>query len=511
MGTSAGGLIKSAAFMTALTLVNKLLGVFLRLYMSARLGSEGMGLFQLILSVYTLFSTFATAGLTVSVSRLAAERAQSGGEKQLMSDSFRLAAGISAAATAAMLLFADKAARMFLGDLRCAAPLRVLALSMPFMALAACFKGWLIANRRAYVTSEASLFEQAVKFAVTALFLGAVFANVRDTGRLCLGIAAAVTVSEFCSCIFLWAGSAICAKRRPTPPAGSPFTRRESLRGLISVAAPIALSVCVTSLLHTCESVLVPKVFQSFSGGDRSYALSQFGMIRGMVIPLLFFPFAFLASLVSVYTPEISRLNLLADKEPLKRRVSSLLGVTALFSAAAGGLFFFLPECIGNAFYPGENTAGAIRLLAAATPFMYVETVCDGVLKATGEQMRTLRYTLINSALRLILIATLVRRFGGDGYLWLLVISNSAAYALCRARVAKSLGVRPGLVRGFLFPAGCAATAGVCARFAVEKFLAGAGDVAAAAAGSAVYLAVFAVPVLLTGALKLRAGKAVRV
>ena len=57
-----------------LVIVNKLVGVFLRLYVSARIGSAGMGLYQLILSVYTMFSTFATAGFTVSVSRLAAEK-----------------------------------------------------------------------------------------------------------------------------------------------------------------------------------------------------------------------------------------------------------------------------------------------------------------------------------------------------------------------------------------------------------------------------------------------------
>ncbi|MBR5746940.1 MAG: oligosaccharide flippase family protein, partial [Clostridia bacterium] len=78
MNRTAAVLIKSAAWMTALSFLNKLLGVFLRLYVSARAGSAGMGLFTLVLSVYTLFSTFATAGFTLAVSRLAAEKRDSG-------------------------------------------------------------------------------------------------------------------------------------------------------------------------------------------------------------------------------------------------------------------------------------------------------------------------------------------------------------------------------------------------------------------------------------------------
>ena len=70
----AGVLIKGAAWMTAFSLVNKLLGVFLRLFLATRIGSEGMGLYQLIMSVYTMFSPFATAGFTLSVSRLVAEK-----------------------------------------------------------------------------------------------------------------------------------------------------------------------------------------------------------------------------------------------------------------------------------------------------------------------------------------------------------------------------------------------------------------------------------------------------
>ena len=63
-----------------------------------------------------------------------------------------------------------------------------------------------------------------------------------------------------------------------------------------------------------------------------------------MVIPLLFFPFAFLQSLVSVMIPEISRLGVSDGKEARDRQIGRILTVAALFGVAAGGLFFFLPE-----------------------------------------------------------------------------------------------------------------------------------------------------------------------
>lgn len=481
--------------MTVFSLINKLLGVFLRLFLSARIGSEGMGLYQLIMSVYTMFSTFATAGFTVSVSRLVAEKDERSGSdaRRLLNNSFIASAVISIAATALMLALSDTVALKFLGDGRSAAPLRILALSMPFMALAACLKGWFIAKQRVTVTSSASLFEQIVKISVIALLLNPAALNDSDIGALCGKIVIGVTVSEICSFCYLFLFRAIPERRKkhcdmPTE------TVSDSMRSLISVTLPISLSVYLTSILHTAETLLIPYVFESYSG-DRGHALSQFGMIRGMVVPILFFPFAFLASLVSVFTPEISRLNILKDRRPLFARISSIMSFVSMLSVAVGGLFFFLSHEIGEAFYPGESTAGAIKILSLVTPFMYVETVTDGLLKAIGEQVQTLKFSVYNSILRVILILLFVSRTGEQGYLWLLVISNTFTYLLCRVRLYKVTGIKPRLVTDILIPLFATVAGGLSARLALGALkLSG---FASAAAGSSVYIGVFSLFLLL--------------
>ena len=476
--------------MTVFSLINKLLGVFLRLFLSARIGSEGMGLYQLIMSVYSMFSTFATAGFTVSVSRLVAEKETRNGSDAvlLFNNSFWASTVVSAVATAALLLSSDMIAVGILGDARCGMPLRILAFSMPFMAFAACLKGWFIAKQKVTVTASASLFEQIVKMTVIALLLNVIMAQTDDIGALCKGIVIGITVSEICSCSYLFLFRAIPSKRHreaflPTE------TRADSMRSLIGVTLPISLTVYLTSILHTAETLLIPYVFERYSG-DRGHALSQFGMIRGMVVPILFFPFAFLGSLVSVFTPEISRLNMLPDRRPLNSRISTIMSFVSLLSVAVGGLFFFLPEEIGGAFYPNENTAQAIRILSLVTPFMYVETVSDGLLKAIGEQVQTLKFSVYNSVLRVALILTFVARTGENGYLWLLVISNTFTYFLCRRRLYKVTGVSPRWKTDLLFPLVCALSGGFSARFVLLKLNAE-GAVANAAAGTAVYLGVF--------------------
>ncbi len=64
---------KNAFILTATSLLLRTIGIFFRIYMSNKGGAEGMGLYQLIFSIYVLGSTFATSGISTAVTRLVAD------------------------------------------------------------------------------------------------------------------------------------------------------------------------------------------------------------------------------------------------------------------------------------------------------------------------------------------------------------------------------------------------------------------------------------------------------
>ena len=485
------GLLKGAAVMTVFSLLGKLLGVLLRLFLSSRIGSEGLGLYQLIMSVYGLFATLSTAGLTVAVSRLAAEKAErcfSDGVRTLHA-SLPLGLGVSLAATAALWGFAPFLAETAVGDAATAPALRILAYSMPFMAAAACFKGWFIARRQVLRSASASLFEQYVKFAAMAFFLTFVMGNTNNPAVLCKGIVLGVTVGEASSFCYLLLAYLLLQGRQKKKEFHPTETFGYSFHTLAAVTAPMGLSVMVTSLLHTAENLLIPGAFEKY-GGDRATALSEFGVIRGMVIPLLFFPFAFLQSLVAVMIPEISRLGAAHGLKARDAQIGKILSLAALFGIGTGGLFFFLPASIGEAFYPGEHTASPLRILALVTPMMYVQTICDGLLKAVDGQKYTLRYSIYNSILRLGVIFTLIPLTGAKGYLLLLTLSNTAEFLLCYYRLKKYAAFSAGGLKGTLFSLFCCIPAGLAAE-GVSSLPFLTVPMARAGAGTAVYLVLF--------------------
>ena len=62
--------VKNAAVLTVTAIILRTAGMLLRIYLSQTIGAEGMGLYQLIISIYMLASTFASSGLSTAVTRL---------------------------------------------------------------------------------------------------------------------------------------------------------------------------------------------------------------------------------------------------------------------------------------------------------------------------------------------------------------------------------------------------------------------------------------------------------
>mgnify|MGYP000546813298 CR=1 FL=1 len=65
--------LKNAAILTAASLVLRAAGMGLRVLLAAHLGSEGMGLYQLVLPIYALAWSITSAGFTTTISHLAAQ------------------------------------------------------------------------------------------------------------------------------------------------------------------------------------------------------------------------------------------------------------------------------------------------------------------------------------------------------------------------------------------------------------------------------------------------------
>lgn len=445
-------LFKSAALLCMFSIMCKLCGMLFRLYLASRIGTEGLGLYQIILSVYTLFATFATAGLSVSVSRITAEEQEKSSDgknaARTLNTSMRIGLVLGMLSFFCLFTLAMPISHILPENTKTVMPLRILAMSMPFMSLSSCIKGWFIGSRKILIPASSQLFEEFCKMGLTVGMLTFFCSKTNDTGILCTGIAAGLTAGELFSFLYVYAFR--FAKEKTVFLKNE--SRYSSIKRITDIALPIATGSWLTGGLHAMENILIPYCF-TLCGGSQAKALSDFGLIRGMVIPVLFFPFSFLSAFISILIPEVSRLNIQTDKKQRDRQIERALRLTATYSMCAGGMFFFFPDEIGIIFYNSREAAESLRLLSVVTPFMYIETISDGLLKGIGEQKYSMRVTLSNCVLRIGAIFLLIPSTGAKGYIWLLIISNTYSFLMCYGRLIRVTSIHMRLFSTIAVPA----------------------------------------------------------
>ena len=143
--------IKNALILTASSLILRFVGIIFKVWLAALIGSEGIGLYQLIFSVYVLAATFATSGICTAVTRLIAEELALGSKKgtlKILRRAIEITLLIAAVSVAIVYFGAEFIADRFIGDMRAVPALKILPLSLPFMGITSCLRGYFIARRK---------------------------------------------------------------------------------------------------------------------------------------------------------------------------------------------------------------------------------------------------------------------------------------------------------------------------------------------------------------------------
>ena len=447
--------LKNAALMTGADVLLRLAGMGLRIYLANALGGEGMGLYQLVLAVYALFVTLATAGVSVAATRLMAEELSRGRAEARGMLVRLLAAGLGLGAFAMVAQFglAGLAAAWWLGDARAAGALRAAAFGMPWMAVSAVLRGFFIARRRVEPNVLSQLAEQTVRIGVVYVVLEQGILWGWDYGRKCTAVLAATALSEAVSaCMMLlfyhrearrcFAGE---KARRPRDPA----------RRLWDILWPVEGGRCLASALHTAENMLVPACLTVclLDAGGRSAAVAQYGSLKGMALPLLTFPFGLLGSLSVLLMPEITQAHIRGERARLDCLLDRMLRLTGCFSALAGALFWVWGEPLALLLYHSQEAGFYLRVLGPAMPLMYLESMVDGAMKGMGEQKAVFRYSLWDAVLRIAGVLLLLPRWGMKGFLWVILLSSAYTCQMNTARLLHVSRLKPRLWRWLGAPA----------------------------------------------------------
>ncbi len=448
-------LVRNTLLLTVTSLLLRTVGVSYNVFLTKSLGTVGLGALQLVMTAYSFSITLASSGVRLAATRMIAESRQG----HFAALRFCMAWGFCTGSAAALLafVFAPTIGRVWLGVPETVASLRILAAGLPFIAMSSAIGGLFTATGRIPAQATVQVLEQAVQVLLTLLLLP----RWRTLGlaAACAAIAVSILLSELCSFLF----SAILAFSRREKQLGS---QRRMLRRFVRIAAPDALGAWIGSSLRTAQGLLIPHGLRR-SGADSDSAVAAYGVIQGMVMPVILYPTAFLYSLSGLLVPEIAQSYARGQKRRISVLISRVLRWTAMFAIGTSGLILTLAGELSQAIYGDGEIAAMMRLFAPLLPLMYLDIVVDGMLKGLDEQLRSMGYNVIEASLGLLLVCVLIPQKGIAGYVATVFLSRTLNALLSLQRLAKVGEISLDLWRGLLLPCACALAASTATRTAL--------------------------------------------
>lgn len=423
----------SALLLTGVNLLLRLAGTSFQVYLSGCIGPAGIGLLQLVMSVGSVSVVAGIAGVRTASMYLTAEelgRKKPENVARTLSACFLYSILCSGFAAGVLYCAAPYLARIWIGNAATAPALRLLAAFLPITCLCAVMTGYFTAVNRIGTLAAVEVLEQLCSMGLTVLLL-AVWAKA-DALRACQSVILGSSLGGVLTLVCL-----VILRIRERADTGQSFP---VCRRLLHAAVPLALADILKSGINTGENLMVPRRLAKNPG--ISDPLACFGMVSGMVFPILMFPACILFGLAELLIPELARCSVAGSRQRISYLVRRSLKAAMMYGLVFAGLLYLLAQPLCLRLYGSGEAGRYLRLYAPLIPMLYCDAITDAMTKGMGQQRACVRYNILTSAMDVAFLFILLPQYGMEGYFVSFLVTHLVNFCLSLRRLLKITGLR---------------------------------------------------------------------
>lgn len=422
--------IKGTFILTAAGVATRLLGFVFRVFLSRNIGSEGMGIYQLVMPVSAVCFAIGISGLEVSVSRFTAYYCFRQKKTQAIAIAVLctlISLALCLACAVCVYFSAGFISEYVFHNNSCAPLIRVIAASIPFACIHCMVCSYYIGREKAGLPALSQLFEQLIR-------IGTVYIMVKiynQRGEPCNEVigAAGLVAGEigsalFCLSIILFRSG---GKKSGLSRRMLAKSLHEHGREIAGTAIPVSLNRLALHGLQSVEAALIPLMLISH-GLTRSEALSVYGIVTGMAMPIILFPGTLSNSVSQMLLPSMSRHQ--DSPERLRRGSAGAVIFSVSFGFACIIAFVTLGGRLGAHLFGEPSVEDYVKILAWLCPFIFISSTFKSMLHALGKTTRVFVNSMLSETINLACVVWLVPRYGIRAYLTGLLISQSVSALL---------------------------------------------------------------------------------
>lgn len=390
--------IKSVIILLIGGLLTKVLGMLIKIIMSRLIGTEGLGLYMLVLPTFSLFIGLGQFGLPTALSKLVAEKRKN--NLRLFFSILPITMIINLILIISIILIAPTLANTLLHDNRCYLPILAIAVVIPFTSLSSICRSYFFGKEQMTPHVLSNLVEDVVRLIL--MLIGIPFFIEKGLEYAVCFIILSNVISELSSILvlFLFLPKNIQIKKENLKP------KKDYMKESLSIGIPNTTGRLIGSIGYFLEPILLTTTLLACHYPSR-YITREYGILSGYVMPLLLLPSFFTMAISQALLPVVSREYTNKNYTYVKRKVKQAITYSLLIGIPITLFFVTLPNLPLKLIYNTEEGMAYMRFLAPVCLFQYIQAPLSSCLDAMGKSKDAMVATTLGVITRSVLLVIL--------------------------------------------------------------------------------------------------------
>lgn len=371
--------------------ITKILGMLIKIVMTRFIGTEGIGIYMLIMPTFSLLVSLTQFGFPVAISKLVAEDRFN--NKKLVFGIIPISLGICFIILLVLLSSGQFIATELLKEERTYLGLISIGFILPFIAISSILRAYFFGKERMFPHVISNILEDVIRLVLIILFVPSILKM-----GLSYVVAFLILISIFSELssiiIFL-----ICLPNKISLKKEDFKPKKDYLKTVLSISIPTTGSRIIGSIGYFLEPIILAYTFKQ-CGYSNNFMITEYGILNGYVLPLLLLPSFFTMAISQALIPIISKTYTQHNLKETKRKTKQAIFYSLVVGIPCTLLFMLIPEIPLRLIYNTTEGISYIKILAPICLLYYIQSPLNGTLQAMGKAKEAMKGTLLGMIFR---------------------------------------------------------------------------------------------------------------
>lgn len=372
-------------------LITKILGMVIKIVMTRLMGTEGIGVYMLLMPTFSLLIALAQLGFPVAISKLVAEDKKN--NKNLVFSIIPISLIINILIMILLLFFANSIATHLLHENRTTLGIICIGFVLPFISISSILRGYFFGKEKMIPHVVSNVTEDVIRLII--LTIGIPIFIVKGIEFAVAFIVISNILSELTSILilFLFLPKNFKLNKKDFIP------KKSNVKDVLNISIPTTGSRIIGNIGYFLEPIILTFVLKNI-GYSQQFIVTEYGIISGYVMPLLLLPSFFTMAISQALIPVISKSYSNHHREYAKAKIKQAIFFSLVIGIPVTILFLVFPAAPLQFIYNTNEGTTYLQVLAPICLLHYIQSPLTSSLQAMGKAKEAMHGTILGVCIR---------------------------------------------------------------------------------------------------------------